>query len=40
MRAKTKSGNATGFSERTSDIILVIICAVALFIVAYPLITY
>ena len=37
MRAKTKSGNATGFSERTSDIILVIICAVALFIVAYPL---
>ena len=37
MNAKTKSNNTTGFSEKTSDIILVIICAVALFIVAYPL---
>ena len=37
MSAKTKSNNSTGFSERTSDIILVAICAVALFIVAYPL---
>ena len=37
MNAKTKSNNSTGFSERTSDIILVAICAAALFIVAYPL---
>lgn len=37
MNAKTKSNNTTGFSEKTSDIILVIICAVALFVVAYPL---
>jgi putative aldouronate transport system permease protein len=37
MSAKTKAGKASGFSERTSDIILVVICAVILFIVAYPL---
>ena len=37
MNAKTKSGKLSGFSERTSDIILVVICAVILFVVAYPL---
>lgn len=37
MKANTKSGNAAGFSERTSDIILLIICALILFVVAYPL---
>ncbi len=37
MRTKTKSGKLSGFSERTSDIILVVICAVVLFLVAYPL---
>jgi putative aldouronate transport system permease protein len=35
MRAKTKA--TAGLSDRTSDIILVVICAVILFIVAYPL---
>ena len=37
MKANTKSGKLSGFSERTSDIILVVICAVILLIVAYPL---
>ncbi len=37
MNAKTKSGKLSGFSEKTSDIILVVICAVILFVVAYPL---
>ncbi len=37
MNTKSKSGKLTGLSERSSDIILVIICAVILFIVAYPL---
>ena len=37
MSAKTKSGRLKGFSERTSDIILVTICVVILLIVAYPL---
>jgi putative aldouronate transport system permease protein len=37
MSAKTKTQKTSGFSERTSDIILVAICAVILFIVAYPL---
>ncbi len=37
MNTNTKSGKLSGFSERTSDIILVVICAVILFIVAYPL---
>lgn len=37
MRANTKKGKLRGLSERTSDIVLVIICAVVLFIVAYPL---
>ncbi len=37
MSAKTKSGSLKGFSERTSDIILVAICVVILLIVAYPL---
>ncbi len=37
MRANTKIGKLSGFSERTSDMILVVICAVVLFVVAYPL---
>ena len=37
MRTKTKSGKLSGFSEKTSDIILVAVCAVVLFLVAYPL---
>jgi putative aldouronate transport system permease protein len=35
MKAKTKA--SAGLSDRTSDIILVVLCAVILFIVAYPL---
>ena len=37
MSVKSKSGKLSGFSERTSDIILVVICTVVLFLVAYPL---
>lgn len=37
MKANAKAGKLTGLSERSSDIILVVICAVILFIVAYPL---
>ncbi len=37
MNTKSKSGKLTGLSERSSDIILIIICAIILFIVAYPL---
>ena len=37
MKANTKSGKLTGLSEKSSDIILVAICAIILFIVAYPL---
>jgi putative aldouronate transport system permease protein len=37
MSAKAKTGRASGFSDRTSDIILVVLCAIILFIVAYPL---
>jgi putative aldouronate transport system permease protein len=37
MSAKAKTQKTSGFSERTSDIILVVLCAVILFIVAYPL---
>lgn len=37
MKENTKSGKLTGLSEKSSDIILVVICAVILFIVAYPL---
>ena len=37
VRTNTKSGKLTGLSERTSDMILVVICAVILLIVAYPL---
>ncbi|MBD5495698.1 MAG: carbohydrate ABC transporter permease [Lachnospiraceae bacterium] len=37
MNAKTKSGKLTGLSEKSSDLILVVICAFILFIVAYPL---
>lgn len=37
MNTKSKSGKLSGLSERSSDIILVVICAIILFIVAYPL---
>ena len=37
MKANTKSGKLTGLSDKSSDIILVVICAILLFIVAYPL---
>ncbi len=37
MNAKSKSGKLTGLSEKSSDMILVVICAIILFIVAYPL---
>lgn len=37
MKANAKSGKLSGLSERSSDIVLVVICAVILFIVAYPL---
>ncbi len=37
MKANAKSGKLSGFSERTSGIVLVIICTVVLLIVAYPL---
>lgn len=37
MKANAKSGKLTGLSERSSDIVLVVICAVILFLVAYPL---
>ncbi len=37
MKAKTKYQQPTGLSEKASDIILVTVCAVIMFIVAYPL---
>lgn len=37
MNSKSKAGKLSGLSERSSDIILVVICAIILFIVAYPL---
>ena len=37
MEANVKSGKLSGFSERTSDIVLVVICTIVLLIVAYPL---
>ena len=37
MNANVKSKKLSGFSEKTSDIILVAICVVVLLIVAYPL---
>lgn len=37
MKENTKSGKLTGLSEKSSDIILVVICAIFLFVVAYPL---
>ncbi len=37
MRTKSKAGKLTGFSEKTSDIILVAVCLVILVIVACPL---
>lgn len=37
MKGKKKTVGLTGFSEKTSDIILVVICSIILLIVAYPL---
>ncbi len=37
MRANTKTNQLKGFSDRTSDVILVLICLMAVLIVAYPL---
>lgn len=37
MKENTKSGKLTGLSEKSSDIILVVICSIFLFVVAYPL---
>ncbi len=37
MKARTKNQQPTGLSEKASDIILVVVCAVIMFIVAYPL---
>ncbi|MDE5938842.1 MAG: carbohydrate ABC transporter permease [Lachnospiraceae bacterium] len=37
MRANKKAGKLTGLSEKSSDIILVILCTIILLIVAYPL---
>lgn len=37
MKANAKSGKLSGFSEKTSDIVLVAICVIVLLIVAYPL---
>lgn len=37
MKRNAKSGKLTGLSEKSSDIILVILCTIILLIVAYPL---
>lgn len=37
MRKNIKSGKLTGLSEKSSDIILVILCSIILLLVAYPL---
>ncbi|MDE7430200.1 MAG: carbohydrate ABC transporter permease [Lachnospiraceae bacterium] len=37
MKTNKKAGKLTGLSEKSSDIILVVVCAIILFIVAYPL---
>ncbi len=37
MKANTKSGKLTGLSERSSDVVLVILCSIFLLLVAYPL---
>ncbi len=37
MGKNTKSGKLTGLSEKSSDIILVVLCTIILLIVAYPL---
>lgn len=37
MRKNKKAGKLTGFSDRTSDIVLVVLCLLILLIVAYPL---
>lgn len=37
MNANTKTGKLKGLSERSSDIVLVVICSVFLLLVAYPL---
>ncbi len=34
MKANVRSGKLTGLSEKSSDIVLVVICAVILFLVA------
>lgn len=36
-KANTKTGKLSGLSEKSSDIVLVVICAIILLIVAYPL---
>ncbi len=37
MGKNSKSGKLTGLSEKSSDIILVVLCSIILLIVAYPL---
>lgn len=37
MKMSSKAGKLSGLSERSSDIILVVVCLIVLFIVAYPL---
>lgn len=37
MRVKAKSGRPKGFSDRTSDVMLVVICIAVLLVIAYPL---
>lgn len=37
MKASKKEGKLTGLSERSSDVVLIVICAIILLIVAYPL---
>ena len=37
MKANTKSGKLTGLSERSSDVVLVVLCSIFLLLVAYPL---
>lgn len=37
MGKKKKAGQLHGLSDRTSDIILVVICLIIVFLVAYPL---
>ena len=37
MNANTKTGKLKGLSEKSSDIVLVVICSIFLVLVAYPL---